>query len=57
MNAHSMPFAKIISSESGAREHSHVPKYQREYAWGKGDWERVVTSRSPRYDKGSSVFS
>lgn len=40
--AHSMPFSKIISSESGAREHYHVPKYQREYTWGKVDWERLL---------------
>lgn len=42
MNAHSMPFSKIISIDQGAREHYHVPKYQREYTWGKRDWERLV---------------
>ncbi|MEZ6232909.1 MAG: DUF262 domain-containing HNH endonuclease family protein [Phycisphaerales bacterium] len=42
MNAHSMPFSKIISSDQGAREHYHVPKYQREYTWGKVDWERLL---------------
>lgn len=33
MIAHSMPFSKIVSSDQGAREHYHVPKYQREYPW------------------------
>jgi len=42
MNAHSMPFSKIVSSDQGAREHYHVPKYQREYTWGKWDWERLL---------------
>ena len=42
MNAYSMPFSKIISIDQGTREHYHVPKYQREYTWGKQDWERLV---------------
>lgn len=42
MIAHSMPFSKIISIDQGAREHYHVPKYQREYTWGKRDWERLM---------------
>ncbi|QDT90165.1 DUF262 domain-containing protein [Gimesia algae] len=42
MKADSMPFSKIISIDQGAREHYHVPKYQREYSWRKTDWERLV---------------
>jgi uncharacterized protein with ParB-like and HNH nuclease domain len=42
MNAHSMPFSKILSSDQGAREHYHVPKYQREYCWGKAEWEQLL---------------
>jgi uncharacterized protein with ParB-like and HNH nuclease domain len=42
MNAHSMPFAKIISSDQGAREHYHVPKYQREYTWRGWNWDRLL---------------
>lgn len=42
MNAHSMRLSKIIGSEQGAREHYHVPKYQREYTWGKGNWEQLL---------------
>ncbi len=42
MNAHSMSFSKIVSSDQGAREHYHVPKYQREYTWGKWNWERLL---------------
>lgn len=42
MNAHSMSFSKIISSDQGAHEHYHVPKYQREYTWGKWNWERLL---------------
>ena len=42
MIAHSLPFSKIVSSDQGAREHYHVPKYQREYSWGKRDWERLL---------------
>ena len=42
MNAESMPLSKIINIDQGAREHYHVPKYQREYTWGKKDWERLV---------------
>lgn len=42
MNAQFMPFSKIINIDSGAPEHYHVPKYQREYTWGKHDWERLM---------------
>lgn len=58
MNAHSMPFSKIISIDQGAREHYHVPKYQREYTWGKRDWERLVQDideNDPGYFMGSII--
>ena len=58
MNAHSMPFSKIVSSDQGAREHYHVPKYQREYTWGKWDWERLlqdIDENDPGYFMGSLI--
>ena len=42
MEAQSYVFSKIISSDLGADEHYHVPKYQREYTWGKGNWEQLI---------------
>jgi uncharacterized protein with ParB-like and HNH nuclease domain len=42
MQAHSMPFSKIIDIDQGAREHFHVPKYQREYSWGRKEWEQLL---------------
>lgn len=58
MNAHSMPFSKIVSGDQGAREHYHVPKYQREYTWGKWDWERLlqdIDENDPGYFMGSLI--
>ncbi len=58
MNAHSMTFAKIISGDQGAREHYHVPKYQREYTWGRWDWERLlqdIDENDPGYFMGSLI--
>lgn len=43
MQAQDMPFSKLINAEQGAREHFHVPKYQREYTWGKTEWEQMLT--------------
>src|SRR5881394_1313124 len=42
MTAVSYPFSKIINIDQGAREHYHVPKYQREYTWGRREWERLL---------------
>ena len=42
MQAHSMPFSKVIDIDQGAREHFHVPKYQREYSWGRKEWEQLL---------------
>tara|TARA_R110002073_G_scaffold118918_5_gene259349 strand:+ start:302753 stop:304666 length:1914 start_codon:yes stop_codon:yes gene_type:complete len=58
MNANFMSFSKIIDSEAGAREHYHVPKYQREYTWGKKDWERLtqdIEENDPGYFMGSII--
>lgn len=42
MQAYSMSFSKVIDTDQGAREHFHVPKYQREYAWGRKEWEQLL---------------
>lgn len=42
MQAQHMPFTKLINVDQGAREHFHVPKYQREYTWGKGQWDQLL---------------
>ena len=42
MQATDMPFTKLINVDQGAREHFHVPKYQREYSWGKWQWEQLL---------------
>lgn len=42
MIATSLPLSKIIDTDQGAKEHYHVPKYQREYAWGKKNWEQLL---------------
>ena len=58
MNAHSMAFSKIISIDQGAREHYHVPKYQREYTWGKWNWEQLIQDideNPPGYFMGSII--
>jgi len=58
MNATDLGFSKIINIDQGAREHYHVPKYQREYTWGKRDWERLVQDideNDPGYFMGSII--
>lgn len=58
MNAHSMPFSKIVSGDQGTRDHYHVPKYQREYTWGKWNWERLlqdIEENDPGYFMGSLI--
>ena len=37
-----MPFSKLINVDQGAREHFHVPKYQREYTWSKWQWDQLL---------------
>jgi Protein of unknown function DUF262/Protein of unknown function (DUF1524) len=58
MQAHSMPFSKIIDIDQGAREHFHVPKYQREYTWGRTEWEQLlldIDENEPGYFMGSLI--
>jgi len=42
MQAHQMSFSKLINVDQGAREHFHVPKYQREYTWKQAQWEQLL---------------
>lgn len=42
MNATDPTFANILQTQ-GNLEHYHVPKYQREYTWGKNEWEQLIT--------------
>jgi len=58
MQAYSMPFSKVIDADQGAREHFHVPKYQREYAWGRKEWEQLlqdIDENNPGYFMGSFI--
>ena len=58
MEAYSMPFSKVINADEGAHEHFHVPKYQREYAWGRKEWRRLLQDLSkndPGYFMGSLI--
>src|SRR4030095_13080281 len=42
MQAHDMPLTKLINVDQGAREHFHVPKYQREYSWRRWQLEQLL---------------
>ena len=56
MQASDMPFTRLINVDQGAREHFHVPKYQREYTWGKWEWEQLlndIEDNDPGYFMGS----
>jgi hypothetical protein len=53
-----MPFTKLINVDQGAREHFHVPKYQREYTWRKWQWEQLlndIEDNDPGYFMGSII--
>lgn len=41
MNATDPSLANILQTQ-GNLEHYHVPKYQREYTWGKTEWEQLI---------------
>lgn len=43
MRAQDLSFTSLINIKQGAREHFHVPKYQREYTWRKAQWEQLIT--------------
>ncbi|WP_153555572.1 DUF262 domain-containing protein [Roseimaritima sediminicola] len=58
MNAEGMPLSQIIDTDEGAREHYHIPKYQREYTWGKHHWEQLIEDlhdNDPGYFVGSII--
>src|SRR5258708_6333685 len=58
MQAHDMPFTKLINVDQGARKHFHVPKYQREYTWKKWQWEQLLNDNEdndPGYFMGSII--
>src|SRR5690349_20487192 len=53
-----MPFSKVIDIDQGARDHFHVPKYQREYTWGRKEWEQLlldIDENDPGYFMGSVI--
>jgi uncharacterized protein with ParB-like and HNH nuclease domain len=41
MQANKLSFADLLKIE-GNIEHYHIPKYQREYVWGRYEWETLV---------------
>lgn len=41
MNASDVQLATILQTQ-GNIEHYHVPKYQREYTWGRNEWEQLL---------------
>lgn len=58
MKANILTFSKIIDTTHGAREHYHVPKYQREYTWGKRNWDALVqdiADNDPGYFMGAII--
>ena len=58
MQAHDMPFTKLINVDQGAREHFHVPKYQREYTWKLEHCEKLlndIEDNDPGYFMGSII--
>ncbi len=58
MKANILTLSKIIDSTHGAREHYHIPKYQREYTWGKRNWDVLVqdiADNDPGYFMGAII--
>lgn len=58
MQAQHMPFTKLINVDQGAREHFHIPKYQREYTWRRVQWEQLlndIEDNDPGYFMGSII--
>ena len=57
MNATDPSFATILQTH-GNIEHYHVPKYQREYTWGKAEWEQLlndIEENDPGYFMGCII--
>ena len=44
MIANSLTLSRTIDTDQGAKEHYVFPKYQREYSWGKKDWDAILGS-------------
>lgn len=58
MQAEQMTFTKLIEADQGAREHFHVPKYQREYTWRMAEAEQLlndIEENSAGYFMGSVI--
>jgi uncharacterized protein with ParB-like and HNH nuclease domain len=49
MKAQHMSFATLIAGDFSAHDHYHVPKYQREYTWGKLQWEQLLKDIKENY--------
>lgn len=57
MNAVKLTLADVLKIE-GNIEHYHIPKYQREYTWGKNNWEALINDigdNDPDYFIGSLI--
>jgi len=57
MQAVKLSLADLLKIE-GNIEHYHIPKYQREYVWGKSHWETLfndITENGPDYFIGSVI--
>lgn len=57
MQAIKLSLADLLKIE-GNMEHYHIPKYQREYVWGKYHWETLfndITENGPDYFIGSVI--
>ena len=57
MQANQISFSRMFST-TGVIEHYHVPKYQREYTWGKGEWNQFlqdIEENEKQYFMGSLI--
>ena len=57
MQANKLSFADLLKIE-GNIEHYHIPKYQREYVWGRDEWETLINDifeNDPDYFVGSVI--
>ena len=57
MQAVKLSFADVLKIE-GNVEHYHIPKYQREYVWGRSHWETLfndITENETDYFIGSVI--
>jgi len=59
MQAEKLSLANVLNIE-GNIEHYHIPKYQREYVWGKTQWETLfddIDSNEPDYFIGPIIVA